>query len=90
MSYILNYQNFVKVLNDVIHLKKYSTCINIIIIRNILPDNVARIDLYCPGAPQIVVIWEWIPRREDTPCWLALETATTLRYMYIHIGIQKT
>lgn len=47
-----------------------------------LPDNVARVDLNCPGAPQVVVVGEGIPRREDTPCRLTLETPTTLRYMH--------
>lgn len=43
------------------------------------PDNVARADLDCPCAPQVVVVGKRIPRREDSPCRLTLETATTLR-----------
>ena len=53
-----------------------------------LPDNVARVDLNCPGAPQVVVVGEGIPRREDTPCRLTLETPTTLRCMHTHTHTQ--
>lgn len=42
------------------------------------PDNVPRVDLYCPGAPQVVVVGEGITRRQDSPRRLALETATAL------------
>lgn len=45
----------------------------------VLPDDVARVDLDSPGAPQVVVVGEGIPRREDTPRRRTLETPTTLR-----------
>lgn len=53
-----------------------------------LPDNVARIDLNCPDAPQVVVIGEGIARRKDSPSRLTLKAATTLRCMHTHAQIK--